>query len=270
MTDAIETPAAPSAPVVPALNIPAEALPKPPAASPAEGAVTEGQPEAETTGPEDQEQDKSKPRQKASERIGELYGRLKAAERQRDFALSELERARQPLVSQQQYDGLSFDDQQRVQVREAVREQRAEELAAEARRHEIEANAYRAQQFNERVAAVSETIPDLDEKLNDPTLPVSEVAWRFISQSERGPQVGYWLATNRTEAERIHRLHPVEQAYELGRIEARVAAPSNARKVSRAPAPVPTVGGSGGSGQKDPGAMSTAEYIAWRKAGNNR
>jgi hypothetical protein len=256
--------AAPPAPSPVSESIPAASVTPEQAAPPQEGADN-AQPEGDT--PEgDQDQKAEKPRQRASERIGELYGRMKAAERERDQAIAEVQRLRQPVVSPEQWDSMSFDQQQAAQMRQAVRSERAEELAREAQIREQEATRVRAQMFEDRVAAVREQIPEIAAAVDDPSLPVSEIGARFIMESEQGPQVAYYLSQNRDEATRIARMDPLSQAYHLGKIEARINAAPRARKTSTAPAPVPTVAGGARSGTKDPGAMNMEEYVAWRRS----
>lgn len=213
-----------------------------------------------------QPQDKPPPRQKAAERISEIYGRMKAAERERDQFREELERYRQPMVTQDQWDQLTYDEQQALNVRHAVRTERAQELAQEAERREMDAHQRRAELFNERVASVRDVIPDIEAAISDPTLPISPVAAQFVAESENGPQVAYWLSQNRADAARIARLDPLTQAFELGQIAQRITAAPKAKKVSSAPAPVPRVGGAGAAGGKDPATMSDAEYSAWYRA----
>lgn len=250
------TPVAPEA--APAVPSP---VPAADAAPPVQGAEVENTPDksGETSEPE-------KPRQKASERIGELYGRMKAAERERDMAVAEVQRLRQPAVSQQDYDRMSFEEQQALQVRQAVRQERADEMAQAARLREYEANIVRQEMFSQRLNEARESIPDIDKVISDPTLPVSEIGARFIAESDKGPQVAYWLAQNRAEAARIASLDPYKQAFELGRLEQRASAAPAARKVSQAPAPVPIVGGGRAAGAKDPGSMSHEEMTSFLKS----
>jgi len=118
--------------------------------------------------------------------------------------------------------------------------------------------------FQDRLAAAKQQIPDIDTVISDPTLPVTDIGARFIAESDKGPQVAYWLGTNRAEAVRIASLDPYSQAFELGRIEARIAAAPASRRISNAPAPVPKVGGGSNTGAKDPAQMTMAEYIEWR------
>lgn len=249
--------AADAAPAVPSETAPPVA-PAPEATPPASGA-NENQPEPSGETSEKPE----KPKRPASERIGELYGRMKAAERERDLAIAEVQRLRQPVVDPRQYETLSFDEQQAVQVRQAVRQEQAEQMAQQARYREQEAERVRAEVFSQRLREAAEIIPDLDKVISDPTLPVSQVGARFIQESEKGPQVAYWLSQNRAEAARIAALDPYSQAFELGKLEQRVSAAPAARKVSQAPAPVPKVAGGANAGAKDPSSMSMAEYAEW-------
>ncbi len=77
-----------------------------------------------------------------------------------------------------------------------------------------------------------------------------------------GPDIAYHLGRNPDEAWRIARLDPLSAAREIGRIGA-MTAPPPGRRVTGAPDPVRPVGG-GEAPQRDPGAMSYAEYRRWR------
>ena len=254
-----ETPAADAAPVVvPSPETAPAVAPAPEATPPAVGA---NENELEQSGEASEKPEK--PKRPASERIGELYGRMKSAERERDLALAEVQRLRQPVMDPRQYENLSFDEQQAAQVRQAVRAERADELAQEANYREQEAARVRAEMFQQRLRDVAGQIPNIEQVITDPTLPVSAVGARFIQESERGPQVAFFLSKNRAEAARIASLDPVSQAFELGRLEQRVSSAPTTRKVSQAPAPVPKVAGGANAGAKDPSSMSMAEYAEW-------
>lgn len=68
-----------------------------------------------------------------------------------------------------------------------------------------------------------------------------------ILEAENGPEMLYHLAKNRDLARQISRLPPLQQARELGRLEARLANKPTAAKVSAAPPPAPKVEGSASS-----------------------
>jgi hypothetical protein len=170
------------------------------------------------------------------------------------------------VVDPAKYESMTWDEQQAVQVRQAVREERAQEMAEQVRYREAEAERVRAEVFKQRLTEAAARIPDLDTVITDPTLPVSQIGARFIQESERGPEVAYWLSQNRAEAARIASLDPYTQAFELGKLEMRVTSAPAARKVSQAPAPVPKVAGGANAGAKDPASMSMDEYAQWVKS----
>ena len=121
----------------------------------------------------------------------------------------------------------------------------------------------------------------------------------FIFESERGPDVTYYLATHRDELERIRKLSPLRQAAALGRIEDALPAtgdkgddkdekedegdkgakpaenddheddnePQPKRKsgASKAPPPVKPLGGKGGADDAMPDPKDFVAYAAWAK-----
>jgi hypothetical protein len=109
----------------------------------------------------------------------------------------------------------------------------------------------------------------------------------FIFESERGPDVTYYLATHRDELARIRSLSPLRQAAELGRIEARIEtdaagktdaeeeepeepAPKPAEKRrpngTKAPPPAKPIGGTSGKGSDEmPDPTNFEAYEAWSK-----
>jgi hypothetical protein len=83
-----------------------------------------------------------------------------------------------------------------------------------------------------------------------------------IMVAERGPEVAYHLGSNPDEAARIASLPPLQQAIQLGRIEATLDPP---KKVSTAPTPPPTVSKGNASSNFDPEKCTQAEYVKWRE-----
>ena len=122
--------------------------------------------------------------------------------------------------------------------------------------------------YVEREAAVKAAHPDYDVKVNDPTLPITPLQAAIIRESDRGPEIAYWLGTNRSEAAQIASLPPHLQAAALGRIEASLGSQAAKPVQNRAqpPAPPQTVAGISAGVNKDPSKMSMAEYAAWRQA----
>lgn len=124
----------------------------------------------------------------------------------------------------------------------------------------------------------------------------------FIFESDRGPDVTYYLATHRDELERIKKLSPLRQAAALGKIEDQFTADDaeeesedeeeegehaaggdkgkpppkkkadeepepkpQTKRVSSAPPPAKPLGGKGGSDDPMPDPKDFAKYEAWSK-----
>lgn len=106
---------------------------------------------------------------------------------------------------------------------------------------------------------------DFDAVVSAPDLPISQGMAQMIYTSEAAADVAYHLGKNRELTAYIAQLPPIEQARELGRIEASLSRPSP-RTTPSAPDPVKPVRPRS-SGHKDPAKMTMAEYAAARKAG---
>jgi hypothetical protein len=87
--------------------------------------------------------------------------------------------------------------------------------------------------------------------------PLAEV----LMTAEHGPELVHYLGTHLDEAARIAQLPPHLAAREVTRIESRFA--QKAKPVSKAPDPVPTVGG-GAATPKNPDQQSVDEWLVWR------
>ena len=108
--------------------------------------------------------------------------------------------------------------------------------------------------------------------MRDPTLPITPAMREVILDSDAGPEIAYWLANNREQAERIARLPPHLAALEMGRIEGRMQATKEAARaaksiprVSQAPPPPPKVEESATEVEKSPDDMSMSEWLKWRE-----
>lgn len=81
-------------------------------------------------------------------------------------------------------------------------------------------------------------------------VPFSQSMVEALAENEQAPVIADYLGRNRKEAERIAALSPMQQGYELAKLEGRLASQA---KPSNAPPPVPTVGSRGvaSPGQRD-------------------
>lgn len=154
----------------------------------------------------------------------------------------------------------------------------AEKRAEAAAERKIKETAQRAS-FEQRKTdfetraqewARKEKVEDID-IIFDPSLPITQDMAQTLMDADNGPEVLHHLANNRDVARQIARLSPLQQARELGRLEARLANKPVAPKVSAAPPPAPKVEGTGDSGRlsftpdsPDSDKLSTEEWLKRR------
>jgi hypothetical protein len=100
--------------------------------------------------------------------------------------------------------------------------------------------------FQGRAAEFRKATPDYDE-VTGQEIPLSRAMHEIVLDSERGPELAYYLGTNPEECERISKLSPLAAAKALGVIEHGFAKPETPEttkpKVSAAPKPPAPVGG---------------------------
>lgn len=119
--------------------------------------------------------------------------------------------------------------------------------------------------FRERTIALADRYPDIEAKvLKDTSLPISQAMAEVMMDSERGPEIGYYLSGRPDEARRITQMQPLQAARELGRIEATLDSPKP-RTETKAPPPVPTVRTGVTKSVKDPDKMPVDEWVAYER-----
>lgn len=133
-----------------------------------------------------------------------------------------------------------------------------------------QAQAARAQTFQERAAAYQTQAPDFDEVLSSADVPMARHVGAAILESDVGPQLAYHLARNPQELERLNRMPEAAANREIGRLEASLAKPAAAAaappvRASSAPKPATPIGSQGRAATLDPSRMSMDEYAAMRK-----
>src|SRR5574343_292465 len=131
---------------------------------------------------------------------------------------------------------------------------------------------YQSQQRNQTLDKFHEAgkgkYADWDETFNRPDVPVSQMMSEVMLDSPQGTELAYYLGKNPGEARRIASLPMHRQAYELGKIESKLAAPPQRTKTN-APTPTSPVGGKE-MPTKKPEDMSYEEYKSWREKGGGR
>jgi hypothetical protein len=140
--------------------------------------------------------------------------------------------------------------------RESFRDEEAFDAArlehlAEKRAAEKLAEREKAQQaekvqdaFLEKAEKASERYADFQQVVTNPALPINDGMAEFISESDLGADIAYFLGKNPLKAAQIAALSPIKAARELTRIEAEIASKPKATP-SKAPDPITPVGSRG-------------------------
>lgn len=99
--------------------------------------------------------------------------------------------------------------------------------------------------YNSRVEAAKKTYTDWDDVIaTAPDFVYPQSTVDTILESEQGADIQYYLANNAAEAERVHKLNPVQQIKEIAKLEAKFSKPdAPAKRVSQAPTPITPVTG---------------------------
>lgn len=141
------------------------------------------------------------------------------------------------------------------------RERALREQQEVAYRRKVEA------EWTKRITQATDEIPDFEDVVGAADVPMTDVMRETIMESDIGPKVAYFLATNPEEAYKIAGMSPIAAVRALGRIEERIVGGGiSTKKTTSAPPPVKPVGAKA-SVKKDPGQMSDEEYAKWRKTG---
>lgn len=142
----------------------------------------------------------------------------------------------------QRSDFASDDEHQQAQFQHAIlkeAERIAEQKVAETQRKTAHESAVQA--FWDKADEVSDRFPDFHSVVRDPTLPLRDHVFDFVMEAENGPEVAYWLAKNRSEADRIAAMSPVKAVLRLAQVQAELAAKPK-QTISNAPAPMKPIG----------------------------
>lgn len=249
-----------------------------------EGAVAATPPPAEveqtqeqTASPESEESALAKAPKGVGKRIDELTRNWRQTERDRDHwremalrAQAQPQMPAQPVQQQAEQPPTleAFNYDQEAYTKAAIRYEAQQilkqEREAQAQQQRVAEERQRQQTFASKVDKAVEKNPDYHEVVGNPTLAITQHMAETILLLDNGPDVAYHLGRNPEEALRIAQMPPMAAAAALGRLEARLATP--AVQTTKAPAPVPTVGGGGVTAQKSLSEMTPAEFRDFRNA----
>lgn len=152
----------------------------------------------------------------------------------------------------------------RWEAKQIVETTLAEREKHQAAERETAARQTTVEQWNQRVSKATAEMPDFEEVLASSEVPMTDAMQHAIMESERGPQLAYFLANNPDEATKIARMTPSGAFRTLGMIEERLSKPTE-RKPTAAPAPLTPIGTTA-KVTKDPSSMSQEEFEKWRKS----
>ncbi|MFZ5989431.1 MAG: hypothetical protein ACOYWZ_20235 [Bacillota bacterium] len=115
--------------------------------------------------------------------------------------------------------------------------------------------------FNTKAGAIRMKYPDFDESVNQEIFNMKLI--NEIYASDFGPEIGYYLSKNPSEALRLNQLSRNEIAKEIGKLEFKFSE-AITRKTSQAPPPLNPVKGEDVA-KKDPSKMTDVEWYEWNK-----
>lgn len=150
-----------------------------------------------------------------------------------------------------------------------VASQQTKDLLAQQAKQFEETNAKAAQQksaegWNKRVAAALKELPDYQEVVANTDAPMSNAMQAAIMESDKGPQLAYYLATHPDEAADINDMTPIGAVRALTRIEDGL----KAKPVTATPAPIVPTGSKQTAAVKSltDKSMSFEEFVKRRRA----
>lgn len=208
-------------------------------------------------------------------RIDELTRYRREAERERDYWRSLAEKAREtPKVEPEvekpkSLEDFGYDEAKFNAHTLSLVEKRSVEAAkraiAEERAREAEEASF--SDFLDRANDFAKTVPDYYEVTGNEDLPFTRgsALLQTMVDAELGPQIAYHLAKNPRLAHDIARLPPLQQAREIGRIEAKLSEKPTVPKVSEAPPPAAKLDASNPVVEKDPKDWTDTEFLKWRR-----
>jgi hypothetical protein len=155
---------------------------------------------------------------------------------------------------------------------EVLAERKAEELLA--RREQARMQSEIIESYHDREEDARNKYDDFEQVAYNPKLPITDAMAQTIQSSDVGPDMAYYLGSNPKEADRISRLSPLQQAKELGKIEAKLADNPVVKKTSSAPAPIAPItarsSGSSATDTTDPRAIKSMTTSEWIEADRQR
>lgn len=225
--------------------------------------------------------DKSEGKDAIQKRIDKLTGKLRQAERERDYErelrLATAQRNVEPpakspepaRTAPKKLADFEYDEEKYAEyLVDYAADQAATRLEERSKQKRTEdSRKEKFSQFKEYESKFKTSIEDYDDvahyaRIND------NVADLVMDLGESAPAMAYHLGKNPDLAARLNKMSDSAVAVELGRIDAKLAIEreqAKAKTVSKAPPPPPKIDATDPVVEKDPTQMSDAEFAKWRK-----
>lgn len=219
----------------------------------------------EPTKPEAKAPEQEKPKKAKGgfqSRIDKLTREKHEAEQRARDAEERLKASSQPSDAAPKRDDYdSYEEFVKAEARHVAKEEARSALRAE--REEAERTKQQAADrelwstWESRKEAARDKYEDYDEVTNQ-DIPLTLAMSHALMESDRGPDVAYYLGNHPEEADRISKLSPARQIAEIGKLELKVNQP---KKPSAAPEPITPVKPGGGLDNPNPNEKDSDE--AW-------
>ncbi|MBF0119981.1 MAG: hypothetical protein HQK79_14195 [Desulfobacterales bacterium] len=205
----------------------------------------------------------------AKERISQLYGQMKAAQREVEYwktkALGAKEEPKAKTDTEKEPHIDEYKDYD--EYIKAISSYHAKKAINEARQKEIEHKTKSQQEqelesFREKLNRGVTKYDDYEEIIYSPKTIISQGVVDAIRDSDIPDEIVYYLGKNPKESERISKLQTISSiAREIGKIEAKIMTKPNAEyQKTKAPSTVKTVGSKEKGSTKKIEEMSMEEY----------
>lgn len=162
----------------------------------------------------------------------------------------------------------------RFEAEQIYQERMAKEAAERREAQQRERTQQIATTYQQRVRQATERYPDYEEVAHAPDVYFTNAMAATIQESEKGPDIAYFLAKNPAEFEKIAKLSPFLQAKELGKLEAKFESAPPPARPSNAPPPLnPIRNASAGTtyvDTTDPKSLEKMGTSAWIEAERKR
>lgn len=119
-----------------------------------------------------------------------------------------------------------------------------------------------ATQFEAKLTTAAAKYADFHDVAFSDDVPITQPMAAAIARLKDPGEAAYFLGSNTDEAQRISRLDPVDQVWEIKALEARLKSPPSLTKTPAPISPSPSAGAS----TKSTSDMSDSEWVKWRES----